>query len=221
MPKASDTKIPPGFEKNVFINCPFDDKYLPLFRAVIFTVHDMGFRARCALQASNAGKVRIDNIQDIISECKYSVHDLSRTELDKTHKLPRFNMPLELGIDLGCKRFGKGHEQEKVILVMDVDRFRYQKFISDISGQDVYAHGGTQKQIIEVVREWLRPDLDPKKVIILSGAEILERFQAFQKDLPSICKRLHWNPKRLGFVDYAHAVATWISANRLKAGEIN
>ena len=145
MPKARVKKIPLGFDKNVFINCPFDDKYQPLFRAIIFTVHDMGFRARCALEASNAGNVRIDKIQNIIAECKYSIHDLSRTQLDKTHRLPRFNMPLELGIDLGCKRFGKEHEQEKVVLVMDIERFRYQRFISDISGQDVYAHGGTQR----------------------------------------------------------------------------
>jgi hypothetical protein len=215
MPKSPANKIPPGFEKNVFINCPFDDKYLPLFRAVIFTVHDMGFRARCALEASNAGKVRIDKIQDIIAECKYSVHDISRTALDKIHKLPRFNMPLELGLDLGCKRFGKDHEQEKVVLVMDVEQYRYQKFISDIAGQDVYAHGGTEKQIIKVVREWLRPELDPKAVIIPSGAEILKRFQSFQKDLPSICARLRWDPNNLEFVDYAYAVATWISAHPL------
>ena len=102
MPKAPK-KIPPGFNRNVFINCPFDDTYLPLFRTIIFTVHDMGFRARCALEASNAGNVRIDKIQNIIAECKYSIHDLSRTQLDRRHRLPRFNMPLELGIDLGCK----------------------------------------------------------------------------------------------------------------------
>lgn len=215
MPKAPVKRPPAGFDKNVFINCPFDDKYLPLFRAVIFTVHDMGFRARGALEASNAGKVRIDKIQDIIAECKYSIHDISRTQLDKTHRLPRFNMPLELGIDLGCKRFGQAHEQEKVILVMDVERFRYQKFISDIAGQDVYAHGGTQRQIVEVVREWLRPELDPKKVIIPSGAEILKRYRAFRRGLPSICARLRWNPQKLGFVDYAYAVATWISAHPL------
>jgi hypothetical protein len=40
---------------------------------------------------------------DIISGCKYSIHDLSRTELDKTTRLPRFNMPLELGLDLVVK----------------------------------------------------------------------------------------------------------------------
>jgi len=208
-------RIPPGFEKNVFINCPFDEKYLPLFRAVIFTVHDMGFRARSALEARNAGQVRIDKIQDTIAECKYSIHDLSRTQLDKTYRLPRFNMPLELGIDLGCKRFGKGHEQEKVILVLDVQRFRYQRFISDIAGQDVYEHGGTQRQVITQVREWLRPELDPKKVIIPSGAELLRRFRNFQRALPSICASLTWDPDQLGFVDYAYAVAFWIRANAL------
>src|SRR5258705_9179249 len=107
----------------------------------------MGFRDRCALEASNAGNVRIDKIQNIIPECKYSIHDLSRTQLDKIHRLPRFNMPLELGFDLGCKRFGKEHEQEKVVLVMDIERFRYQRFISDISGQDVYAHGANKVEL--------------------------------------------------------------------------
>jgi hypothetical protein len=78
-----------------------------------------------------------------------------------------------------------------------------------------YAHGGTEKQILKVVREWLRPELDPKSVIIPSGAEILKRFELFQKDLPSICARLRWDPNNLEFVDYAYAVATWISAHPL------
>lgn len=175
----------------------------------------MGFRARCALEASNAGQVRIDKIQDIIATCKYSIHDISRTEPDQTYGLPRFNMPLELGIDLGCRRFGKDHQQEKVILIMDVERFRYQRFISDIAGQDIYAHGGQEERVISVVREWMRKELDPQKVIIPSGARILQRFRAFQNDLPSICARLQWDVNQLEFVDYAYTVATWISANPL------
>jgi hypothetical protein len=155
----------------------------------------------------------MNKIQDIIAECKYSIHDISRTQLDGVNRLPRFNMPLELGLDLGCKRFGENHQQEKVILVMDVEPYRYQRFISDIAGQDVYAHGGTQRGVINEVREWLRPELDPKRVIIPSGAEILSRFRKFQRALPSICLKLHWNPADLRFVDYAYAVATWIGAN--------
>lgn len=217
MPKARSAKRPYGFEKNVFINCPFDDEYLPLFRAIIFTVSDMGFTARCALEESNAGDVRIAKIQNIIAECKYSVHDLSRTELDSAHRLPRFNMPLELGLDLGCKRFGNQHQQRKVILVMDVEPFRYQRFISDISGQDVYAHGGTQRGVIQQVRDWLRPDLDPEMFIAPGSAEVLTRLTRFKKALPSICAKLHWNPNRLGFHDYVYAAGTWINTNPLHA----
>jgi hypothetical protein len=99
-------KAPADFQRNVFINCPFDDLYTPLFNALVFAVHDIGFRPRCALEASNAGQFRLDKIMEIIAECKYSVHDLSRTEADITSGLPRFNMPFELGIDLGCRRFG-------------------------------------------------------------------------------------------------------------------
>ena len=175
----------------------------------------MGFRARSALEASNAGTVRIDKIQDIIASCKYSIHDLSRTQLDKTYRLPRFNMPLELGIDLGCKRFGRAYQREKVILILDIERFRYQRFISDIAGQDIYGHGGRQRDLIKQVREWLRPELDPRKVIIPSGKEILLRFRTFQRALPSICQRLKWNIGELGFADYAYATVHWISKNPL------
>ena len=175
----------------------------------------MGFRARCALEASNAGNVRIDKIQDIISQCKYSIHDLSRTQLDRRYRLPRFNMPLELGLDLGCKRFGKAHEQEKVVLVLDVERYRYQRFISDIAGQDVYAHGGTQRGVITEVREWLRPELDPRRVIIPSGVEIMSRSRTFKRALPTICNTLHLDFEDLRFLDYAYAVAMWIRANPL------
>lgn len=188
---------------------------MPLFRAVIFTVHDMRFSARCALEASNAAKVRIDKIQEIIAESKYSIHDLSRTQLDRIHKLPRFNMPFELGLDLGCKRFGKRHQREKVILILDVERFRYQKFISDISGQDIYAHNGSQRQVIYQIRDWLRPQLDPEKVIIPSGAEILARFRTFKLELPTLSRRLRWDPRHLNFADYVYAAASWISENPL------
>ncbi|MET0648950.1 MAG: hypothetical protein ABW208_20250 [Pyrinomonadaceae bacterium] len=184
MTRTPRSQIPPDFAKNVFINCSFDDKYQVLFRAIIFTVHDMRFRARCALEASNTGQVRIDKIQDIIADCKYSIHDTSRTQLDREHRLPRFNMPLELGLDLGCKRFGKDHQQEKVILVMDVERFRYQKFISDIAGQDIYAHGGRQAQVINVVREWLRPELDPRTVLSRAAKEFLSGLELLRETCP-------------------------------------
>ncbi len=206
-------RIHPQFARNVFINCPFDEAYLPLFNAIVFTVHDVGFRPRCSLEASNAGQSRLEKILTIISECKYSIHDLSRTELDAASKLPRFNMPLELGLDLGCKRFGNVHQAEKVCLIFDIKQYRYQKFISDIAGQDISAHNGSAERVVTLVRNWLRLEVDPRKTIIPGGATILRRYEHFQKGLPSLCHRLGWSSKELPFVDFSYAVATWIREN--------
>ncbi|HET7464833.1 MAG TPA: hypothetical protein VFJ82_26555, partial [Longimicrobium sp.] len=89
MPAAS-------YDYSVFVNCPFDAEYLPIFRAVFFAVHDCGYLARCALEADDSGEVRIAKINQIIRECRHGIHDISRTELDDRENLPRFNMPLEL-----------------------------------------------------------------------------------------------------------------------------
>lgn len=209
-------KAPANFERNVFINCPFDEPYEPLFNAIVFAVHENGFRPRCALEASNAGQFRLNKIMDIISECKYSIHDLSRTELDRATRLPRFNMPLELGLDLGCRRFGLAFQKEKISLVLDLEEHRYETFISDIKGQDIFAHEGSVKKVIEVVRDWLRNELDPRVVIIPDGEKIHQRYVDFQKGLPLICAKLKWNPEKLPFADFSFAVATWISENPIQ-----
>ncbi|MGH9931746.1 MAG: hypothetical protein ACREA9_21300 [Pyrinomonadaceae bacterium] len=159
--------------------------------------------------------IRFDKILHLIEECKYSIHDISRAEVDVATGLPRFNMPLELGLDLGCKRYGKPHHQEKVLLVLDVERFRYRDFISDISGQDIEAHSGEPREVINAVRNWLRLELDPKSVITPSGAVIYERYSRFQATLPTICAKLSWDIGDLPFSDFSWAVADWIASNPL------
>ncbi len=91
---------------NIFINCPFDPSYKPIFEALIFAIYDLGFVARCALEFDDASTNRFQKISDLIAESPYGVHDISFVKLDKVTKLPRFNMPLELGLFLGCKHYG-------------------------------------------------------------------------------------------------------------------
>lgn len=85
---------------NVFLNCPLDRGYAPLFEVMVFTVYACGFRPRCALEEADSGEVRVDKIARLIRECHYAIHNISRVELDPVHRLPRFNMPFELGLDL-------------------------------------------------------------------------------------------------------------------------
>ena len=72
---------------------------------------------------------------------------------------PASTCPRLAGLDLGCKNFGVSYLKEKICLVMDVEQYRYQRFISDIAGQDIYAHGRYEKRVINTVRNWLRRQL--------------------------------------------------------------
>src|SRR5258708_31957290 len=146
------------YEQNVFINCPFDRDYAVLFDAIVFAVFDCGFRPVCARERMNGAQVRLDKITNFIRDCRYSIHDLSRTEVYGRYSLPRFNMPLELGIALGCSKFGAGRQRRKTALILDRRQYRYHKFISDIAGQDICEHNNRPSRAIEAVRDWLRAE---------------------------------------------------------------
>ncbi len=63
-------------------------------------------------------------------------------------------MPFELGIDIGCRESGEAALSEKRCLILEKERFRYQVVISDISGNDIKAHGGESKKVVRAVRNW-------------------------------------------------------------------
>jgi hypothetical protein len=202
-----------SYKDNVFINCPFDGTYKPLFDAGVFAVLDAGFIARCALEISDGTQNRLAKILALIGECNYGIHDISRTDLDPIHTLPRFNMPLELGIFLGCKSFGNKIQQRKSCLVLDREPYRYQRFLSDLAGQDIQPHNNDPRQVISNIRNWLRAA--SKRPTIPGGGKIWERFQQFQQDLPAICRQLHIQVAELTFVDYRDFVVTWLKENAL------
>jgi len=196
------------YNENVFINCPFDTEYKPLLNAIVFAVFDCGFIARCALEEEDASQIRLEKIYWIIADCRYAIHDISRTELDTESALPRFNVPLELGLFLAAKKFGSGAQRKKKCLILDREPRRYQRFISDISGQDVQAHNNDPEAVVCIVRNWLRTA--SARVTIPGGAIICERYQVFMNDLPAICRRLRLNPNELIFNDYAWLVTEWL-----------
>ncbi len=196
------------YNDNVFINCPFDSAYKHLFDAMVFAVHDCGFIPRCALEEEDASEVRIDKIYNIIADCRYGIHDISRTELDKDSGLPRFNMPLELGIFLGAKKFGIEEQKRKKCLVLDTERYRFQQFISDIAGQDIQSHNNSSREVIMRVRNWLRTA--SRRETIPSGSIIWERYQEFIEKLPQTAREARLIPEELIFNDYTLLVAQWL-----------
>ena len=198
---------PDEYEQNVFINCPFDDDYAPLFEAIVFAINDAGFRPKCARERLDSSQIRLQKIVEFISASRYSIHDLSRTTLDTVNALPRFNMPLELGIDLGCKAF---HPEcaDKSLLIFDSERYRFQKFVSDLSGQDIHQHGNSAKAAVTRVRDWLRTE--SRRTDIPGGVAIYGRYEKFRADQPAICSELKLDLAQLTFLDFSYTIARWL-----------
>ena len=136
----------------IFINCPFDSEYRPLFEAIVFAIYACGFVPRCSLEDGDSGRLRLLKIIDLIDQCAYGVHDISRTELDANTQLPRFNMPFELGLALGRKHTSDGRPR---LLIFDREAYRYQKFLSDLAGCDPCSHNCSPIEAIIAIRDWL------------------------------------------------------------------
>jgi len=153
----------PRYEKSVFLNCPFDDAFSPLFHAAVLTIAALGFTPRCARESEGEADPRIDRIAKGLSEAKYSIHDLSRFHGEGPDNLSRFNMPLELGMAVACRFQGRitGIQHNWVALVPQ--GFVHQKFISDLAGFDAPAHEQAAASIIREVAAWLtqQPDFTP------------------------------------------------------------
>ena len=148
------TAIPP-FERSVFANCPFDDLFAPLLQAIAFCITDLGFHPRIAPENADNAASRLDRIIEQIRGSKYGIHDLSRCKSTEAGEYARLNMPFELGLDHACARFGGGALSDKAILILEENRFDYQKGLSDISGWDIHAHAGDYINLVRIVRDWL------------------------------------------------------------------
>lgn len=168
------------FNRNVFINCPFDEQYYALLRPLLFTVIYLGFYPRIALERSDSAENRIDKICSLISESKYSIHDLSRLKAKKAREFYRLNMPFELGIDYGSRVHGKPPMHEKQCLILEAERFDYMKALSDLSGVDIKSHSNEPAKIVHVVRDWFVETVGLRGVS--SPTIIWYRFNEFASD---------------------------------------
>jgi len=172
LPKDND------FDRSVFVNCPLDEDYDHILQAVLFCLVRFNLKPRIATERSDAGEPRISKILDLIRSSRYSVHDLCRCQARDRGEYYRLNMPFELGLDFGCRRYGSGRLGEKVILVLEEQRYRYQAAISDLAGSDIEAHQGNYQTAVRKVRNWLAgmPGFEG-----IGSARVLADYEDFQR----------------------------------------
>ena len=207
-------KAKPTFEESIFINCPFDKQYYPLFHAIVFTVHLLGFNPRCSKELNKGGD-RLEKIIDIMVNCKYAIHDISR--IQRTNNLPRFNMPFELGIDIGCQCSGPPKCRTKILLIMETEDYRYKRFISDLSGRDVEPHHNHVTEVVAIVRDWLNDAVKGTARYPLPGDDlVLTEYRKFRHRLPQMCRDAKVKISKLTYNDYSYLAANFIKARHSK-----
>lgn len=167
----------PAFDNCVFINCPLDEEYEGILQAMLFCIIYLGFHPRFAAERSDSAEDRLGKIIELIESAKYSVHDLSRSQAKTAGEHFRLNMPFELGIDYGCRRYSKGRADKK-ILILEERRYQLKAALSDLAGCDVEAHGGSFEKAVRKLRNWLVAEAGAQAV---GATAILGKYADFQQ----------------------------------------
>lgn len=158
----------------IFINCPFDNGYLPLLRALLFVSRFYGLEVKIASSDLDSKSNRLSRIIDLMKVSKYSVHDLSRMKSDKEGEYYRMNMPFELGLD-----YGIGGE-EKVFLIFENEPYKLKIALSDINGWDVRPHSDKPETLIMEFRRWIVVNRNlPKELKEFSSSDIWYKYNDF------------------------------------------
>jgi hypothetical protein len=163
---------------HVFLNVPYDGEFLDLYLAYIAGISAFGLVPRATLEIPGGAR-RLDRIFDLIQACRYSLHDLSRVELDTSRPpTPRFNMPFELGLCLAWQRIGTG---DHVWFVFEAKSHRLSKSLSDLNGTDPYIHGGRVNGVFrELCNAFVRPGLQP------SVPQLRKIYRKLKENVPRI-----------------------------------
>jgi len=169
--------------RKVFINCPFDEAYVPTFDALVFTTVCCGFIPCSANDSESVARLRIDRILEGLAGARYSVHDLSRCRGEGDEHLARFNMPLELGIAMALRHQSAGHGYDWAALVPG--GHVYARFISDLAGFDPLRYDGEPESTVPKLMRWLttRPDAIAIPVTPRDVVAALPRFSERRKEL--------------------------------------
>ena len=167
----------------VFLNIPYDDKFRRLYIAYVTGLVHLGLDPHATIEIPG-GKNRLDKIIDLIRGCRYSIHDLSRVELDRNPpRAPRFNMPFELGLAVASAKLSSSPHDWFVFETIDR---RVSKSLSDLSGTDANIHHGTVEGVMRELCNSFERQSPGERV---SVAEMLKSYRAVSRRMAEIQRR--------------------------------
>lgn len=178
---------------------------------MVFTIISSGYYPRCALDANDGAEIRVSKIAKMIGDCDWGIHDLSRIEIDAAG-VPRFNMPMELGLHLGARLLGERRHRRKRALILEAEPHRYDAVLSDISGQDIEVHANDPGQAIRCVRNWLSAHRTHNEPPLPGAAAMHGDYRLFQREVGALLTARRLDPlDDLTHSDFLFAVRDWIA----------
>lgn len=173
--------MPPLPDPNaVFLNVPYDEEFRSLYIAYIVGLHQLGLIPHLASEIPGGGR-RLNRIIQLIKSCRYSIHDLSRVEVSVAPSaVPRFNMPLELGMTI---TWAVLHPKRHDWFVFESELYRLQRSASDLNGTDANIHNGTAEGVLRELRNaFQRDSSSPSVREMLACHGVVEDFLGYFLD---------------------------------------
>lgn len=159
--------------QSVFLNIPYDAQFEELYLAYIVGLTQLGLKINATLAVPNQD--RLKRIVGLIEKSDVSIHDLSRIE--SSSGIPRFNMPLELGLALFRSHITRGRHR---VFVFEKKAYRVQRSTSDVNGIDPQIHKGRPKGVMAGLRNIFHQS-DGTTV-----PEMLSSYRAVKRKLPEL-----------------------------------
>ena len=160
--------------ESVFLNIPYDVAFENLYLAYIVGLTQLGLAINAALAVPSQG--RLTTIIELIDESDFSIHDLSRVEVSRG--VPRFNMPVELGLALYRSHITNGQHR---VFIFERKQYRAQRSTSDVNGIDPQIHNGTVRGLMGGLRNIFRQPQD-----VTTVPEMIASYRAVKQRIPEM-----------------------------------
>jgi hypothetical protein len=168
----------------VFLNYPFDGEFAQLEDALQFPIVAGNLLPLCAKDLSTPDRPRLDMLVAAISNCHYSLHELSRSEGEGNENFARMNMPIETGMAMFHALHTQRRDHRCAFFVPTPHD--YQKFASDLAGLDPKCHNNDEDLLVRLVYEWLR-DVVPSTIFNLQPTKsVVDRYHVYKDRLGNV-----------------------------------
>lgn len=197
-------------ENSIFINCPFDNSYLPLLRVMLFAAKFYGLEVMIASSDMDSKSDRLPRIIKLMKKSRYSIHDLSKMKSTAKNEYYRMNMPFELGLDYGL------NGSKKVFLIFENEQYKLKKALSDINGWDVRSHNNDSEKLMMEFRKWIVAENKSisKDLKSYSASDIWYQYNDFYGSFSDHMNAHHMKDEEISVAEYMQYIDTYLEEHR-------